>query len=228
MVQRYDNYVADQLTGIRIRIPRGLRNLSGQNIRLVVYTGDEVPEVEVGRYEFPILYAEDFFRDSLQGFTSYALPEPIELAEGSFFVGWQQISTDNRVGIGYDRSNATGGLIYFNSGSGWNEFDTGSIPGVLMIRPLMAGSDILPTSTEEAALANSLTLYPNPTDGLLQIDRPADLEDRIIYRLFSAEGRLMDQGTLGRSLDLSGFTPGLYLLETAVGGERGFYKVVVR
>ena len=217
VVQRYTAYVPDSLVGVSIRIPRGLVNQSGQEIELVVYGGGEAPERELARFRAPIVFAEEAFRDTLQGLTTYRLPEAIELDEGNFFVGWRQLPGQPILSIGVDRNNTTPGLIQFSDGGPWRVL-AGATAGVLMIRPLVGEARFTPTGTNDAVAATRPLVrpYPNPTDGRLLIEGldgnlPGDLD----YRCFAASGQLVAAGRLGRLLDLGGLPAGLYLLEVS-------------
>ncbi|MTB53588.1 T9SS type A sorting domain-containing protein [Lewinella sp. W8] len=228
VVQRYTNYVPDKLTGVRLRIPRGLGSLGDQDLRIVIYRGDTLPEGDpVLSFDVPILFAEDFYRDSLQGFTSYELPEILELPEGNFFVGWEQLRANRSVGIGLDLNNQPGEVQFFDFGNGWEPL-RGSIRGALMIRPLMAGADINPTSvsTPESEVP-LLDVYPNPTEGTLHLrPRPGLLLPALTVRLFNLAGVELLRTNGVETLALDQFPAGLYLLEVSDGRRVSRHKIV--
>ena len=85
----------------------------------------------------------------------------------------------------------------------------------------------MPTSTADDALADRrLRLFPNPTSGLLTVDRTDGDLTGFRYRLMTAEGRILRSGPLGRTIDLSGLPRGLYLLEATADGRSEHYRVV--
>lgn len=220
IVQRYEAFVPDQLTGIRIRLPRGLGNVADQTIRFNIYGEgiDSLPGDLLYSFDEPVLFAEEFFFDSLQAFTSYALPEPLDLPLGAFFVGWEQLSNDRSIPVGFDRNNQPTRVQFFDSGSGWQAL-SGATRGAIMIRPLMAGADIDPTSTEDpVTFEQFVQVFPNPTDGLVRIQalEPAEGTD-LDYRLFDLNGAVIREGKGFGTLDLGPFPAGIYLLECRAG-----------
>lgn len=228
IVQQYTNYVPDKLTGVRLQIPRGLGGLGDQDLRIVIYRGDTLPEGDpILSFDVPILYAEDFYRDSLQGFTSYELPQVLDLPEGNFFVGWEQLRANRSVGIGFDVNSRPGEVQFFDFGNGWEPL-RGSIRGALMIRPLMAGADINPTSTTlpEAEVA-LIDVYPNPTAGTLHLrPRPGIVLPGLTVRLLNLAGAELLRTTGRAEVSLDQYPAGLYLLEVSDGYRVSRHKIV--
>ncbi|WP_020566958.1 T9SS type A sorting domain-containing protein [Neolewinella persica] len=227
ILQRYDAFVEDSLKGIRVRIPRGLRSLGSQALRLVVYTGTDVPEILVGTYDFPIVYAEDFHLDSLQGYTTYLLPEALPLEVGTYFVGWEQLRSDANIGIGFDRNSRPDGVQFFNNGNGWTPI-TGTTTGAIMIRPLLAGFEGFPTSTSAQTSAEDLVdVFPNPTNGTLHL-RPRQIAGTgpLNYRLYSITGALLTQDRVNDQIELGHLPAGIYILEVSNGTTGSRHKIV--
>ncbi|MEM1356736.1 MAG: T9SS type A sorting domain-containing protein [Bacteroidota bacterium] len=213
-----------------VRIPRGLGSLGSQDLRLVVYAGDTVPTDLIYSEDFPILYAEDFFRDSLQGFTTYLFDEVISLEKAStYYVGWEQLRASRNIGIGFDRNNAPQDVQWFNTGNGWRRL-TGTTTGAIMIRPLLAGFSGFATDTDEPAFTEDLIeVYPNPTNGILHLrPRPGYALQTLNARLFAANGALIFQTRGQSTLDLSVLPAGFYLLEVSDGSVRSRHKIIRR
>ena len=228
IVQRYRAYVPDQLIGIRIRLPRGLGNAGNQNINFEVYGEGEDSRPGELLYSFstPVLYAENFFNDSLQAFTSYALPEALDLPVGDFYVGWRQGTATRSLPVGFDRNSQPDSVAFFNSGSGF-EILGGSTRGAIMIRPLMSGADVMPTATREPVAEQFVTVYPNPTAGQLNI-QPLDgvSVQELSYRLYAANGQQLERGSGRLSLDLTDLPPGMYLLECRWGQRVSRHRII--
>lgn len=77
-----------------------------------------------------------------------------------------------------------------------------------------------------------LEIFPNPTNGILFIKSTAPLNDRIDLAVFSINGILllektMGQGTALTSLDLTGFPSGVYLVRLASGQAVKTERVIV-
>jgi len=207
-----------------------LGGLGDQQIRLVVYTGETEPTELVGEYDFPIRYAEDFFRDSLQGYTTYLLPETLPLETGSFYVGWQQQRASRQIGIGFDRNETPEDVQWFNTGAGWQRL-TGTTTGAIMIRPLLSGFDGFTTSTDDPSSANEplIDVYPNPTNGTLHLrPRQSTGSANLSYRLYSMTGALLGENRLTDRLEINHLPAGLYLLEVTDGNVSSRHKIVRR
>jgi hypothetical protein len=224
-VQRYPLFAADELTGIRIRLPRGLTAPGEQMLNLVVYAADEAGQPGELLYEQaePVLYAESFYNDSLQAFTSYALDAPLPLPVGDYFVGWRQTANRPSLAIGFDRNNQPEGVQFYDAGAGWQEL-RGSTRGAIMIRPLLAGADIRPTSTDNEITDDGLDVFPNPTSHYCTLRPRPKLS--FTFRLLDVTGREILRGEGARTLDLSVYPPGLYLLDYRLDGEPGQRKII--
>lgn len=227
ILQAYDTYVNDELVGVRVAIPQGLGPLGTQDIRLVVYSGDTVPETLIYSEDFPILQPEELFFDSLQGYTTYRFAGPLPLAAGRIFVGWEQLSSNRNIGIGFDRNNAPEGVQWFNVGNGFQRL-TGTTTGAIMLRPLMSGFEGFQTDTNDPVADISLVeVFPNPTSGTLHLRaRPEVQLSNLSYRLFGFSGALLRTGPANGRLDLGDLPAGIYLLELTDGNHRERHKIV--
>jgi hypothetical protein len=66
----------------------------------------------------------------------------------------------------------------------------------------------------ERCLGNSptLSIYPNPTSGLLNVDLSTGFEENITFTIYSFTGSVISNGTVNRgAISLSGIPPGTYL-----------------
>ncbi|MFT5998772.1 MAG: hypothetical protein ACI81P_001227 [Neolewinella sp.] len=227
ILQRYDAFVEDSLVGIRVRIPRGLRSPGSQTLRLVVYTGTDVPDTLVTTYDTTVVYAEDFHLDSLQGYTTYVLPEALPLEVGTYFVGWEQLRSDANIGIGFDRNSRPEGVQFFNNGNGWQAI-TGTTTGAIMIRPLLSGFEGFTTSTPAQTVSEALVdVFPNPTTGTLHL-RPRQIAGTapLSYRLYSMNGALLSQNEANDRMELGHLPAGIYILEVTNGTTGSRHKIV--
>ncbi|MFT7120772.1 MAG: hypothetical protein ACJAZ9_000949 [Neolewinella sp.] len=227
ILQAYETYVNDELKGVRIRIPRGLGPLGDQDIRLVVYSGDTIPDTLIYEEDFPLLQTEDFFRDSLQGYTTYLFDEVIDLPAGTIFVGWEQLRANRDIGVGFDRNNSPENVQWFNVGNGFQRL-TGSTTGAIMIRPLLSGFSDFQTDTDNPGENISrLEVFPNPTNGTLHLrPRQNTQVGNLNYRLFNFAGALLRSGTATNQIELGDFPAGVYLLELTDGAHRERHKIV--
>ena len=228
ILQQYEAFVTDELTGISIRIPRVLGSLGNQELRLVVYTGAGRPEERIAEYDFPIRFAETFFRDSLQGFTTYIFPEVVPLEAGTFYVGWEQQRADRNIGVGFDRNNAPENVQWFDNGNGFMPV-VGTTTGAIMVRPLLSGFEGFTTSTPEQTAADALVdVFPNPTNGTLHLRVRHVNAAGLRYRLFSLTGALLATDQLRETIELGRLPAGVYVLEVTDGAASSRHKIVRR
>jgi lysyl endopeptidase len=80
--------------------------------------------------------------------------------------------------------------------------------GVEILDPLIGG----PTNTVEDYTAISLIIYPNPTEGILNI---SGVTAPLSYELFSVTGNLVVSGAVGatQTLDFSSVQAGIYFIK---------------
>jgi len=229
ILQQYDAFVDDQLTGIRVRIPQGLGSLGSQSLRLVVYTGDSIPTDLIHSEDFPILYAEDFHLDSLQGYTTYTFDAPVDLATGAFWVGWEQQSASRSIGVGFDRNTGPEEVQWFNIGNGFERL-SGTTTGAIMLRPLLAGFAGFQTSTSAPRQDEPLIeVFPNPTNGTLHLRaRQLSASQPLRYRLFSFSGALLREVSNVDRLEIGDLPAGAYLLEASDGDRWSHHKIIRR
>lgn len=229
ILQSYETYVNDELLGVQVRLPRGLGELGDQALKLVVYAGDTVPTDLVYEEEFDILFPEEFFFDSLQGYTTYLFDEVLDLPAGTIYVGWEQQLADRNIGIGFDRNNSPENVQWFNVGNGFERL-AGSTTGAIMLRPLLSGFDDFQTNTDDPdGNISWMEVFPNPTSGTLHLrPRPNAPLGNAAYRLFNFAGALIRTGTVAPDLQLGDLPAGVYLLEIMDGAHREQHKIVRR
>ncbi len=217
VVQAFEAYVPERLNGISIRLPRTVASTSQLRIRLVVYIGELEGTQPDYFLEVNPIYPEDFYQDSLQGFTSYAFEEPIELPVGTFYVGWQQLGNCiDCVTVGLDRSHIIPNTRFFNNGGAWFPFD-GCATGAIMLRPLVGNSPVLETAVEEVAAGEKTvlaTLFPNPASQVAHIRlHPGFYPDQLHWTLHDLSGRLLAQAKGNTQINLQSFPAGVYFLQ---------------
>lgn len=216
VVQRYETFMAESLTGVSIRLPRTTGSTASQLIRLVVYLDSLIDDQPDYALDVNPIYPEDFYRDSLQGFTSYAFPEPIELPAGVFYVGWQQLTDCQEcVTVGLDRNTIVSGTRFFNNGGNWFPFD-GCSTGALMIRPLVGDSPVLETDVEDPTVAGAeLLLFPNPTTDEARLRRTdGQSVASLDWTLYSVTGRQVRMGRGDQPIRVSDLPAGVYWLRS--------------
>lgn len=129
---------------------------------------------------------------------------------GTFYVGYQQASTDP-LKIGMDKNRNNQDKIFYNVGGGWN--NTG-FEGSLMLRPAFVGDKHnLLLHVEEPTIPIQFTMYPNPAQDQVAIymDDDFNMLDLMIHDM---TGRMIYQEQFQgmTNLDVSNMVPGMYLV----------------
>jgi len=104
--------------------------------------------------------------------------------------------------------------------------------GSLNTWSITACKQIASLSAESFEFKN-LTIYPNPTNGLLNITFDAENNDKVTFELFDVQGRKIssasnDQvfGAIQQTLDISQLPTGMYMLKITQGDKNYSSKVV--
>ena len=87
---------------------------------------------------------------------------------------------------------------------------------------------------DENALANAISIVPNPTDGHTSVNIDLPSSTPVQLTLFNAMGqvvhasRLSGQAVYRHALDLSSFANGVYYLEASTDNNKAVKKIVVQ
>ncbi len=210
----------DLLTDIDIHFPNLAQN-QGTLFKLFVWkTLTDTARGEVVLRESGILAA----RSSLQsnGFTTYQLESPVAVQD-TFYVGYQQESTDRFLIVGFDKNTDTNERIFFSVSSDWEQ--NKALQGSLMIRPRFdreRAQLVTDLPDEEVVPTVDLTVFPNPTDGLVRVQ---GVYDRL--RVVDLLGRMVPVAPHSDGVvDLSPYPAGLYVFQFAVGTQTITRKVI--
>jgi hypothetical protein len=228
MLVRYESNVTDSLRGVMFHFPHVNGDVQDQIFNLLVHVGplDTFSrELTYTRTLLRPFYTDNVY-DTLQGFTTYGLFDPlnpdepiaIEIPAGEFYVGWQQgSSAANPIPIGFDKNNPEAiNQVYQNTGIMWENLSKFTfIRGALMVRPLFGDSRPLPTRTNEVVTNNTdINIYPNPTTGMLNLTVPGGLWEDYEVQVFNAVGVLQQNLPLtDGQVDISALQKGMYLLK---------------
>lgn len=85
------------------------------------------------------------------------------------------------------------------------------------------------TQQNENLASQKIAVYPNPTDGLVNIDFNVPLEPKTNYMLYEVNGTLIKHGDLTSmqsQLNLSNLGKGAYILCVVSGSQKEKFKIV--
>ena len=212
--------VADLLTHIDIHFPNLTQN-PGTLVKLFVWktlsdtAGNEVVLRETGT--LPALVT-----GTNSGFASYQLESPVTVQD-TFYVGYQQESTDRFVVVGFDKNTNTGDRIFFNVSTAWEQ--NTDLQGSLMMRPRFdreRAQLVTDLPGEEPTVAD-LVVFPNPSTGQFRVRGLFD-ELRVLDLLGQEITRT---SYTSAPINLMGHRPGLYVFQFRVNGRMFTRKVML-
>lgn len=161
VAMRFELNRADQIRGFKVYFPRILPLHEGRTITVRIWDDNAaLPGRVLHQQTFEIQYAANE-----NEFYEVALSQPVPV-DGVFYLGWSQ-PANQFINFGFDRnSNAPGTRFLWTSQTNW-QADT-YLEGAVMMRPLMTGQAL--GIEDEDPLAATITLYPNPANGMVQVD----------------------------------------------------------
>jgi len=205
---RYDAYEADSLIGVAMHFVPSVNDVSNNLFLLTVWSENNGKPGEV-------LYEDDVFfpRSPIYGtgrnqFQIYYLKDTLKLAVGtSFFIGWRQLE-GLRLNLGLDRNIDNSSKIKYsvNGGTTWL---TSPFAGSAMMRPVFSTAlDNVLAVDETIEEEKTITLYPNPTNEIINININSENEEVIIFDSF---GRVVRR-EIGNSFNISDLSNGIYFV----------------
>ncbi len=175
---RFPMRVKDSLSAIQILFNHSLADMRGAYLKLMVW--------RMGADSLPgeVLYEGAAFRpeyNSAIGFQTYKLEAPIELSEGSFFIGFQQESK-TFLNIGFDQNNSSIGRMFYHntSNEGWLPIN---YYGSVMMRPEFGEVRSAGFCRDYSVADIALKIYPNPSDDIVFVESEALVNTYEIYDL---------------------------------------------
>lgn len=169
-----------------------------------------------------------FLKKGVNIFPEYSLTSPLILPQGEYFIGIKQrIATG--IGIGFDRNLNHMSELYYDSGSGWTP---SSIPGSIMIRPVVGRKIIPPVGINEWDLKetdHSFVVYPNPADNDLILESKTETEST--YQLSDIMGRIIKEENSSSNkhfISTHELQNGIYFLQIQSKKEKQIRKVVIQ
>jgi len=127
--------------------------------------------------------------------------------DGTYHVGWVQTDPDV-LNVGFDRNIDNGDKINFKVSANWQNT---SFEGSLMIRPVFVSDKDGFLSDENLLETFDVSIYPNPTTGVLNIS--AENLSQIQMEILNLSGKVvLNYMTTPNTVDISGLPSGIYLV----------------
>ena len=119
--------------------------------------------------------------------------------------------------------------LYYDAGSGWTP---SSIPGSIMIRPVVGRKIIPPVGIKELEMKetdHSFVVYPNPADNTVILE--SIVESESTYQLTDIMGRIIKEENNSSNkhfISTHELQNGIYFLHILTGKEKQTRKVVIQ
>ncbi|MCK9613477.1 MAG: T9SS type A sorting domain-containing protein [Bacteroidales bacterium] len=198
----------DTLGGVQIYFNQTYSSTASKYFNLMVWSSLN-PETLV--YKSP--QKQPVITDSINEYCTYVFSDTTLLIEGTFYVGWQQV-TDNNLNVGFDRNNNAKTNMFYNVGGSWVN---SSFNGALMIRPLLGKKWQQYLSVHENPEKDlHFSIYPNPASTrIVNITLPSDYSDnsgQLTIEVFDFLGRNIFNVPFTRQLNVSDLVKGVYMI----------------
>jgi Secretion system C-terminal sorting domain len=200
---------ADTLRGLAIRFASQVPSGEGKPFSINVYKS-----LGANSATQSLIYTQQnckvIYTNSIDQFTTYQLDTLLALPAGDYFIGTTQapnIGADS-IYFGLD-ANTTANLIhfYYNVDGNWTP---SIVNGTTMMRPLV-GSRFTPTSIAHFSIKSNISLYPNPTNAVLQL---LDNQAAIRYGIINAVGNTVQCNALENDkINVQQLPAGQYFLQ---------------
>jgi hypothetical protein len=218
MAVKFTANFADTLRAIQYYFSPVKEDVTSRYITLQVYTDLNSAPIYQESRQIGVLDADPMGHVNKinNGFTTFILNDSVILPAGDFYVGWYQSQTF-KVNVGFDKNLDNKSRTYFRTSGAW---DTLSIPGTLMIRPVV-GKTLWKDQIgiEENWNDQSILLYPNPASETIYFTLADDVTLTSV-RVIDITGKQVYQATnpTTHQVDIAGFAQGLYFMQFFANG----------
>lgn len=215
LAYQFELFTPDTLTEIFIHWAKVGFNVEQTSITVQVWQAlggiDNPTDIELISTPTIVVYEDNF-----NEFTSIPLSSKLPMTAGTFYVGWEQ-NTSNELKVGVDLSSDHRDKLYeFNSGT-WKGIESTSFQGTPMIRPKFGDKKAIgldPVGIQETIKKEyTVQAFPNPADDVIKLKGIISY-----YRLYDLTGKVVrsatfDEAQLASEIDTNLLPDGLYILE---------------
>ncbi len=211
LAEKYTSTIADTLRYIDIYFNPYLINASAFPFRLKVWADGSVPGIELFVSDTTLIPS---YTSGYNQFVRYELNNPLYLAAGSFFIGFQQKTptADDYIFVGLDKNINTQDKTFYNVNGSWQNIP---FTGSLMMHPVFGKTaDFVGISTI-LNQEKSISVYPNPANDRLYIKyNSSNYSQKITYVVFDLSGRILIEKTslVLDFIDISSVDEGVYFV----------------
>lgn len=204
---KYNLEVADTLRGFSIFLPQEVPIPHNKEFGIRVYK-DIAVNGGTDDILFEELYIYPKFNDTVFGMVQYKFEQPLVMSAGDYYFTLVQPAGgfSDSLYVGLDISDSTTQERYFSVVGSW---ETSTLPGCLMIRPIV-GRDFALTTRDISSQEQATLLFPNPTQGVIQIKSQYPFEQIVVY---NSTGQKIADAHNAQAIDISTQPEGLYFVQ---------------
>jgi hypothetical protein len=200
---------SDTLTAFQIYFNPIMNNLSAQTFRLKVWSSIN-PENVI--YSQPAsLYTSPIYSNTNE-FLNYNLDVPQYLTAGTYYFGWEKISSEF-LNVGWDVNTNNRTKVHFNSVGVWQN---ATFDGTLMLRPVFGSfSDPAVSITEEDEIQSDFSIYPNPTSDFIYFEKRGMIKNEPYHiQLIDIYGKVIieTESSLTNKINVTDIANGIYIV----------------
>ncbi|HRN41476.1 MAG TPA: T9SS type A sorting domain-containing protein, partial [Vicingus sp.] len=192
---------SDTLVGIRIYFNPVTYNHSNKSFKLKIWSSLN-PEV--------LIYEQVDYYNPIYSFTNeflnYNLTTPILLPAGTYYFGYENITSDFLT-LGYDLNTNSKYNIFFNAEGIWQN---SNYDGSLMLHPLFKYNDAIIGVDEVENEKSTIKIYPNPSQGIFYVKTSQAIEAHVYDLLGNLVAHFPKQRHT--SFNLNSLTNGVYFI----------------
>jgi hypothetical protein len=165
------------------------------------------------------------YSEELNQHQRYELDSTI-FVNGIFYVGWTKtVDRISNIGMDLNRNNSVNN--YFTTGTGWQQ---SSIPGSIMIRPVLSKTPLLQKSENDVDYQASPKVFPNPASSWIELEIPDAGYEWMDLKIYDLSGRIVLNENIksGERINVSELKEGFYLLRlTTNQGSKVFSEKIL-
>jgi hypothetical protein len=199
LAYEFDSPIGDSLRAVYFNFPQVLHDDNDElPIRLLVWGNLKSTPLYEG-----LQWVDPQYTDG-NGFFRLELDQAVYVKD-TFFIGFRQ-QESKKIYIGFDANSNAKEYTFYHIGEEWFQ---SSLNGALMIRPSFSKLELL-SSPERQTQAHELKVYPNPTDGNVQLSLDVPIA---VVNVIDVMGRTVATSyTPTYGVDLSSLPSGIYIL----------------
>jgi hypothetical protein len=199
----------DTLTAFQIYFNPIMNNLSAQTFRLKVWSSIN-PENVI--YSQPAsLYTSPIYSNTNE-FLNYNLDVPQYLTAGTYYFGWEKISSEF-LNVGWDMNTNNRTKVHFNAVGVWQN---ATFDGTLMLRPVFGSfSDPVVNIDEEGKIKSDFNVYPNPSSDFIYFETTnKTCNESYHIQLIDIYGKIIieTESSLSNKIDVNNISSGIYFI----------------